>query len=241
MRTTNLPGDNGLKGTPALQQLATGGLDDYKKPCFVAGRAVRCRAGRPVQGWPSGAGLAVRCRARHQDWRLSGAAGAVRCHLRVATHHSKGRATHRARADVAQLVEQRIRNAWVGGSSPFIGTSRLSNILFQYIHIQGVLRGCRAQTGPALTMGLPENPYSPFRQVKGTNARDQNHKWHRKDTSCPSSLLRPLPDKGVKGVWLMISTACHGLSERITDYLAAPRAAPLSGAQWKAIKQMNIQ
>ena len=40
----------GLKGTPALQQLATGVLDDYKKPCVVAGRAVRCRAGRPVQG-----------------------------------------------------------------------------------------------------------------------------------------------------------------------------------------------
>src|SRR5699024_1451626 len=28
----------------------------------------------------------------------------------------------RASADVAQMVEQRIRNAWVGGSSPFIGT-----------------------------------------------------------------------------------------------------------------------
>ena len=25
-------------------------------------------------------------------------------------------------ADVAQLVEQHIRNVWVGGSSPFLGT-----------------------------------------------------------------------------------------------------------------------
>ena len=28
-------------------------------------------------------------------------------------------------ADIAQLVEQRIRNAWVGGSSPLIGTTSL--------------------------------------------------------------------------------------------------------------------
>ena len=30
-----------------------------------------------------------------------------------------------AKAAVAQLVEQRIRNAWVGGSSPFRGTIKL--------------------------------------------------------------------------------------------------------------------
>ena len=29
-------------------------------------------------------------------------------------------------AAVAQLVEQRIRNAWVGGSNPFRGTSKIS-------------------------------------------------------------------------------------------------------------------
>lgn len=28
-----------------------------------------------------------------------------------------------ARAGVAQMVEQRIRNAWVGGSNPFTGTN----------------------------------------------------------------------------------------------------------------------
>ncbi len=29
-------------------------------------------------------------------------------------------------ADLAQLVEQRIRNAWVGGSNPLIGTIFIS-------------------------------------------------------------------------------------------------------------------
>ena len=30
------------------------------------------------------------------------------------------------RAAVAQLVEQRIRNAWVGGSNPFRGTNKIA-------------------------------------------------------------------------------------------------------------------
>ena len=31
-------------------------------------------------------------------------------------------------ADVAQLVEQRIRNAWVGGSNPSTGTMKTANL-----------------------------------------------------------------------------------------------------------------
>jgi hypothetical protein len=33
-----------------------------------------------------------------------------------------------AKAAVAQLVEQRIRNAWVGGSSPFRGTNDFNGL-----------------------------------------------------------------------------------------------------------------
>ena len=33
------------------------------------------------------------------------------------------------RADLAQLVEQRIRNAWVGGSNPLIGTIFLMDLI----------------------------------------------------------------------------------------------------------------
>ena len=33
-------------------------------------------------------------------------------------------------ADMAQLVEQRIRNAWVRGSSPLIGSKKISRELF---------------------------------------------------------------------------------------------------------------
>ena len=33
---------------------------------------------------------------------------------------------HCSSAGVAQLVEQRIRNAWVGGSNPFSGTNLLN-------------------------------------------------------------------------------------------------------------------
>ena len=37
-----------------------------------------------------------------------------------------------AKAAVAQLVEQRIRNAWVGGSSPFRGTTcRIAHCTFE--------------------------------------------------------------------------------------------------------------
>ena len=40
----------------------------------------------------------------------------------IALRSKPAAAKLRARAGVAQLVEQRIRNAWVGGSIPFSGT-----------------------------------------------------------------------------------------------------------------------
>ena len=53
-------------------------------------------------------------------------------------------------ADMAQLVEQRIRNAWVRGSSPLIGSNRKKEcweaLFFRFLRLLGnlFLLGCRS-------------------------------------------------------------------------------------------------
>ena len=78
-------------------------------------------------------GAAGACATRRKGRRLSGVNGvvpqlhgAMPCPLSAGLAKCAGRAYLcgiPSPADVAQLVEQRIRNAWVGGSSPSVGTS----------------------------------------------------------------------------------------------------------------------
>jgi hypothetical protein len=57
----------------------------------------------------------------------------------------------RHRAGVAQLVEQRIRNAWVGSSSLFTGTNSQSGDAAAVIEVRAGLRGAGTTVGCAMT------------------------------------------------------------------------------------------
>jgi phosphoribosylformylglycinamidine cyclo-ligase len=100
------------------------------------------------------------------------------------------------RAAVAQLVEQRIRNAWVGGSNPFRGTSFLSPGWSSEIRDAHPLRSMRATETGARRL-LKGHPVADDRSDK---AREEAYKQTGVDIAEADSGLNRIVER-VQNTW----------------------------------------